>query len=111
MYHFIYKNNEIQFDNYNYQKKAERFINSLLSVNEANQNINDLTKLQTYLNTYNNIISDMVSDTQTKASIKNQEISNLLTKKFIFQYNETINKANAAAYREYIKYNKNKKYN
>jgi hypothetical protein len=111
MYHFIYKHKEIKYDNdidndiyyyynYNNKKKPERFDGSLISISEANKNINDLTNLQIYLNTYNN----MLADSQIKASKQQAPISNLLTNRYILSYLESVDTANATAYKEYLKY-------
>lgn len=96
----IHSDNNIHYYNYNKIKIPERF--SLISESEANKNINDLINLQTYLNTYNN----MITDSQLKAAEKNTLISNLMTNKYILSYIDSINKANAVVYKEYVKYKK-----
>ena len=93
--------------------KSERF--ALISDDEAEQNLQNLKTLQTHLNTYNVTYLPQFNSTvnDAKNQIANQEIkiSNLLTNKYIIQYIDSINKANAASYREFIKYKKNEKLN
>jgi hypothetical protein len=135
MYHFIYNFKEIKYDNddnytdidtdidvntnvdtdiiNNIITKSERF--ALISDDEAEQNLQNLKTLQTHLNTYNVTYLPQINSTvnDAKKKIANQEIkiSNLLTNKYIIQYIDSINKANAASYREFIKYKKNEKLN
>ena len=125
MHNFIYKFKEIKFDNdeqdleaefeksfmqnnYNSSNKinkSEKF--DLVTEYEASQNLNDLNTLQIYLNKYNN----MITDTKTQIQTKDANISDLLTTNYMIHYIDSNNKANAAAYRESIRYKKNEKYN
>ena len=53
----------------------------------------------------------MITDSQTQIQTQEQTISDLLTTNYIINYIDSINKANAASYREFIRYKKNAKYN
>jgi len=122
MYHFIYKYREIKYDNNdnnynnynndnnNYQT-PERFNNSIVNADDASQYLNNLAQLQSNINTYNSIympgVSTMLNDTKKQLVNQNSSISNILTNRIILKYIDTINKANAVGYREYMKYNKN----
>ena len=126
MHNFIYKFKEIKFDNDEQDLEAEfdksfmqNYYNSSNKINksekfdlvtddEANKNINDLNTLQIYLKNYNNMIKN--TDRQD-INTKDKQISDLLTTNYMIHYIDSINKANAAAYRESIKYKKNAKYN
>lgn len=125
MHNFIYKFKEIKFDNDEQDLEAEfeksfmqNYYNSSNKINksekfdlvteyEASQNLNDLNTLQIYLNKYNN----MITDTKTQIQTKDANISDLLTTNYMIHYIDSNNKANAAAYRESIRYKKNEKYN
>ena len=126
MYHFIYKYREIKFydndnndnndnnnnnNNNNIYQTSERFNNSIVNADDASQYLNNLAQLQSNINTYNSIympgVSTMLNDTKIQLANQNSSISNILTNRIILKYIDTIDKANAVAYREYMKYNKN----
>lgn len=128
MYYFIYKPTEIKFDtddNYsnNYKnsnnnlhqkmQKYELFYN--ITPDEFEKNINDLQKLQINLQNYNDNylpqLESTIDNSQIQASIQHKSISKLLTNRYLIEYLDAINKANATAYREYIKYKDNEKIN
>ena len=46
----------------------------------------------------------MLADSQIKASKQQAPITDLLTKRYIFNYLESVDAANAVAYKEYLKY-------
>lgn len=121
MYYFIYKPTEIKFDtddNYYYdyknsnnhlQHKMQKYeIFYDITPDEIEKNANDLQKLQEYLQTYNDNylpqLESTIDDSQIQASIQHQSISRLLTNRYLIQYLDSINKANATAYREYALY-------
>ena len=124
MYYFIYKPTEIKFDtadnyhyknsnNYLHQKMQKSEIFYDITLDEASKNVNDLQNLEKYLQIYNDNYLSKINLNNTKIEISNQEksISTLLTQKYILQFLDIINKANAVAYKEYIKYKDNEKIN
>lgn len=132
MYYFIYKPTEIKFDtdtdtnnNYYYDYKNSNSHNHRklqqpevfydITLEEATKNLNDLQNLQTYLQTYNDnylqLLEPIINDAQDQVSTQEQSISTLLTNRYIIQYLDIINKANATAYREYALYKEREKIN
>jgi hypothetical protein len=110
-YDYDYKNNNSQL--HNKMQKPEVFYD--ITIDEATKNVNDLYKLQTYLQTYNDNylsqINPIVNDTKIEISNQGKNISKLITERYILQFLDSINKANAVAYGEFFKYKKNEKIN
>jgi len=105
-------------------KKAERFVSDddiydgsysqdasptkYISNDEVNTNLRKLYEIQSYADEYAKKylpnINPMITDTQEQISQKNLKISNLLQDRFALKYYDIVNKGNASAYREYLKY-------
>ena len=130
MYYFIYKPTEIKFDtdvdnNYYYDYKNSNSNNHHklqqpevfydITLEEATKNLKDLQNMQTYLQTYNDnylqLLDPIINDAQDQISTQEQSISTLITNRYLIQYLDTINKANATAYREYALYKEREKIN
>ena len=79
-----------------------------ISDEEATANLRKLYDIQEYASAYATKylpnINPMITDTQTKISVQNLKIANLLKDRFALKYYDIVNKGNASAYKEYLQY-------